>query len=115
MSDSPKPLSDTLEHPLEPRLLGAATSTAALIDRAQLAERQGRTQEARALYEQALSQFQRHDFDQPFEVHLLWFPNHGAFAGYLADTRRTDLLARFGEVFTVKHVVELESISDFTE
>src|SRR5437764_2231054 len=57
MSDSPKPLSDTLEHPLQSRLLGAAaTSTAALIDRAQLAERQGRTQEARALYEQALSQ-----------------------------------------------------------
>ncbi|HEY2851603.1 MAG TPA: tetratricopeptide repeat protein [Gemmatimonadaceae bacterium] len=56
MSDSPKPLSDTSEHPLQSRLLSSATSTAALIDRAQLAERQGRTQEARALYEQALSQ-----------------------------------------------------------
>jgi diguanylate cyclase (GGDEF)-like protein/putative nucleotidyltransferase with HDIG domain len=58
MSDSPKPLSDTLEHPLQARLLASASdrSTAGLIDRAQLCERQGRTQEARALYEQALSQ-----------------------------------------------------------
>src|SRR3954454_7044753 len=55
------------------------------------------------------------EVDQPFEVHLLWFPNRGAFAGYLADTRRTDLLASFGEVFTVKHVVELETISDSTD
>ena len=39
MSDSPKPLSDTLEHPLQSRLLSAVTSSAALIDRAQLGER----------------------------------------------------------------------------
>ena len=70
MSDSPKPLSDTLEHPLQSRLLGAATSTAALIDRAQLAERQGRTQEARALYEQALSQL-RSPEEAPIAASLL--------------------------------------------
>ena len=70
MSDSPKPLSDTLEHPLQSRLLGAATSTAALIDRAQLAERQGRTQEARALYEQALSQLRTPD-EAPIAASLL--------------------------------------------
>jgi len=64
MSDSPKPLSDTLEHPLQSRLLSAATSTAALIDRAQLAERQGRTQEARALYEQALTQLRTPEEDR---------------------------------------------------
>ena len=70
MSDSPKPLSDTLEHPLQSRLLGAATSTAALIDRAQLAERQGRTQEARQLYEQALSQL-RSPEEAPIAASLL--------------------------------------------
>ena len=70
MSDSLKPLSDTLEHPLQTRLLGAATSTAALIDRAQLAERQGRTQEARALYEQALSQL-RSPEEAPIAASLL--------------------------------------------
>jgi len=51
------------------------------------------------------------DANVPFEVHLLWFPNRASFESYLADGRRTELLARFGEVFTVKHVVELESIS----
>ena len=70
MSDSPKPLSDTLEHPLQARLLGTATSTAALIDRAQLAERQGRTQEARALYEQALAQL-RSPEEAPIAASLL--------------------------------------------
>jgi tetratricopeptide (TPR) repeat protein len=55
-SRPPNRFSDTLEHPL--RLLGGAEerSTTALIDRAQLAEGQGRTQEARELYERALSQ-----------------------------------------------------------
>jgi diguanylate cyclase (GGDEF)-like protein/putative nucleotidyltransferase with HDIG domain len=70
MSDSPKPLSDTLEHPLQSRLLGSATSTAALIDRAQLAERQGRTQEARALYEQALAQLRSAE-EAPIAASLL--------------------------------------------
>jgi diguanylate cyclase (GGDEF)-like protein/putative nucleotidyltransferase with HDIG domain len=72
MSDSPKPLSDTLEHPLQARLLASATdrSTTALIDRAQLAERQGRTQEARALYEQALSQLRAPD-EAPIAASLL--------------------------------------------
>ena len=72
MSDSPKPLSDTLEHPLQTRLLSSATdrSTAALIDRAQLAERQGRTQEARALYEQALSQLRAPE-EAPIAASLL--------------------------------------------
>src|SRR6185503_1624388 len=57
MSDTPKRFSDTLEHPLASRLLSGSAdrSTGALIDRAQIAERQGRTQEARALYEQALA------------------------------------------------------------
>src|SRR5206468_11116941 len=70
MSDSPKRISDTFEQPLPTRLLGTASSTAALIDRAQLAERQGRTQEARALYEQALSQL-RSPEEAPIAASLL--------------------------------------------
>jgi uncharacterized protein (DUF1330 family) len=46
----------------------------------------------------------------PLEVHLLWFPSRAAFEAYLADDRRSDLLSRFGDVFTVKQTVELETI-----
>jgi hypothetical protein len=42
----------------------------------------------------------------------LWFPDRAAFDAYLADDRRTELLARFGEVFTSKQVVEMETISE---
>jgi hypothetical protein len=52
------------------------------------------------------------DVALPFEVHVLWFPNRAAFDAYLADDRRTELLARFGEVFTQKQVVRLETISE---
>jgi uncharacterized protein (DUF1330 family) len=51
------------------------------------------------------------DATLPFEVHVLWFPNRAAFDAYLADERRAELLRRFGEVFTSKQVVELETIS----
>jgi uncharacterized protein (DUF1330 family) len=51
------------------------------------------------------------DATLPFEVHLIWFPDRAAFDAYLADERRVDLLRRFGEVFTSKHVVEMETIS----
>ncbi len=47
----------------------------------------------------------------PFEVHVLWFPNRAAFDAYLADEERAGLLRRFGEVFTSKQVVELDTIS----
>jgi hypothetical protein len=46
----------------------------------------------------------------PFEVHLLRFPNRAAFDGYMADSRRAALLAEYGEVFTAKQVVEMETI-----
>jgi hypothetical protein len=46
----------------------------------------------------------------PFEVHLLWFPDRAAFDGYIADDRRTALLEQFGEVFTSKQVVEVDTI-----
>ncbi len=47
----------------------------------------------------------------PLEVHLLWFPHRRALEAYMADDRRRDLLARYGDVFTTKHAVEVETIS----
>ena len=47
----------------------------------------------------------------PVEVHLLWFPSRAAFDAYLADDRRQGALARHGEVFTEKVVVELDEVS----
>jgi uncharacterized protein (DUF1330 family) len=47
----------------------------------------------------------------PFEIHLLWFPHQTAFHAYVDDPRRAELVTTFGEVFTSKHVVELETIS----
>jgi hypothetical protein len=46
----------------------------------------------------------------PFEVHLLWFPTRGAFDDYMADERRAALLDDFGDVFTAKQVVEMQTI-----
>jgi hypothetical protein len=48
---------------------------------------------------------------EPFEVHVLWFPGRAAFEAYLADDRRRALLDEFGEVFTSKEVVEMETIA----
>jgi uncharacterized protein (DUF1330 family) len=47
----------------------------------------------------------------PFEVHLLWFPSRAVLDAYLADDRRLDLLRDYGEVFTSKQVVEVETFS----
>ena len=47
----------------------------------------------------------------PLEVHLLWFPNRAAFDAYMADDRRAALLREFGDVFAVKHAVEMQTIS----
>lgn len=48
----------------------------------------------------------------PFEVHLISFPARSAYEGYLTDERRRALIARHGEVFTNKVVVELDTIDD---
>src|SRR5258705_9193428 len=71
MKDPANRPSDSLD-PLRMQLLGARgeVTTGALIDRAQLSERQGRTQEARALYEQALSQLRGRD-EAPIAASLL--------------------------------------------
>lgn len=48
---------------------------------------------------------------RPFEIHLLWFPDQHAFDGYLVDKRRRALLDEFGEVFSHKQVVRMDTIS----
>ncbi len=50
------------------------------------------------------------DAELPLEVHLLWFPDRAAFDAYIADERRAARLDEFGEVFTVKQVVEVERL-----
>ena len=46
----------------------------------------------------------------PFEVHVIRFPDRGAYEAYLADDRRSALLAEFGDVFTSKQVTEVDPI-----
>jgi hypothetical protein len=48
--------------------------------------------------------------DLPLEIHLLWFPDRAALAGYMADDRRRALLDRYGEVFTAKHAFEIATL-----
>lgn len=50
----------------------------------------------------------------PLEVHLIWFPHREAFESYLADERRQLLLQRHGDVFSLKHAVELETVTWLT-
>jgi hypothetical protein len=50
------------------------------------------------------------DETQPLEVHITRFPNRRALESYLSDDRRAALLAEFGEVFTAKHVVEMDTL-----
>jgi uncharacterized protein (DUF1330 family) len=47
----------------------------------------------------------------PFEVQLIWFPDRGALARYTADERRVALIEKYGEVFTLKHAVTMDTIS----
>ena len=46
----------------------------------------------------------------PHELHLIRFPDRGAFERYLADDRRAALRRRHGEVFTSTMLVELERL-----
>ena len=46
----------------------------------------------------------------PLELHLIWFPTRSALDFYLTDPRRNALLERYGEVFTSKIVVELDTV-----
>jgi uncharacterized protein (DUF1330 family) len=56
----------------------------------------------------------REDAAQPIEIQLIWFPNRAAYMAYIGDERRLDLLTRYGDVFTEKMIVDLETITAFT-
>jgi hypothetical protein len=46
----------------------------------------------------------------PLEVHLTRFPHRRALDAYMADDRRAAPLEEFGEVFTAKQVVEMDTV-----
>ena len=46
----------------------------------------------------------------PVEFHVLWFPTEASFDSYLADPARAEILARYGDVFSDKIVVRLDSV-----
>jgi hypothetical protein len=46
----------------------------------------------------------------PLEVHLIRFPNRRALESYMSDERRAALLDEFGEVFTAKQAVEMDTV-----
>jgi uncharacterized protein (DUF1330 family) len=54
----------------------------------------------------------RRDQDEslPFEIQLLSFPRREALDAFLADDRRKRLLAFYGDVFTLKQSVELDTL-----
>ena len=54
----------------------------------------------------------RRDQDEslPFEIQLLSFPRREALDAFLADDRRQRLLAFYGDVFTLKQSVELDTL-----
>jgi uncharacterized protein (DUF1330 family) len=57
-----------------------------------------------------------HDQDQslPLEIQLISFPGRSELDAFHADERRQRLLTAYGDVFTLKHTVELESLQPLT-
>jgi hypothetical protein len=55
----------------------------------------------------------RRDQDEslPLEIQLHWFPRREALDAFLADDRRVRLLAFYGDVFTLKQSVELDTLN----
>ncbi len=51
------------------------------------------------------------DEELPLEVHVLWFPSALTLDAYLADPRRQQLLTDYADVFTVKHSVQVETLT----
>lgn len=47
----------------------------------------------------------------PLEVHVTWFPHRAAFDAYLADERRLAAVERYGEPFSAKQVVEVDTVA----
>jgi uncharacterized protein (DUF1330 family) len=50
------------------------------------------------------------DESLPLEIQLLSFPDRAALGAYLAHGRRQKLLAKHGDVFVLKHSVEVATI-----
>lgn len=50
------------------------------------------------------------DESLPLEIQLLSFPDRKALEAYLADGRRQRLLTKYGDVFTRKCAVEIETV-----
>src|SRR4029453_1800239 len=102
--------SPSLDQPLTLAFVGYAT--AAMADRAsayedevlRLLDRHG----AQLLYRGRRISDQ--DESLPLEIQLLSFPTRKALEAYLADDQRQRLLAEYGEVFTLKCAVEIETI-----
>jgi hypothetical protein len=46
----------------------------------------------------------------PLEIQLLSFPGRGELEAFQADERRQKLLEEYGDVFTLKHAVEVATI-----
>jgi uncharacterized protein (DUF1330 family) len=57
-----------------------------------------------------------HDQDQslPLEIQLMSFPGRTELDAFHADERRQKLLTEYGDVFTLKHAVELETLQPLT-
>jgi hypothetical protein len=51
------------------------------------------------------------DPELPLEVHVTRFPHRRALDAYMADERRRALLDEFGDVFTRKQVIEVETVT----
>ena len=50
------------------------------------------------------------DESLPLEIQILSFPDRKALEAYLADDRRLRLLSEYGDAFTLKHSVEVQTI-----
>jgi hypothetical protein len=50
----------------------------------------------------------------PLEIQLMSFPGRSELDAFHADERRQILLTEYGDVFTLKHAVELETLQPLT-
>lgn len=67
---------------------------------------------ARLLYRGRRTQDQ--DQALPLEIQLMSFPGRSELDAFHADERRQILLTEYGDVFTLKHAVELETLQPLT-
>jgi uncharacterized protein (DUF1330 family) len=67
---------------------------------------------ARLLYRGRRTQDQ--DQALPLEIQLMSFPGRSELDAFHADEQRQILLTEYGDVFTLKHAVELETLQPLT-